>query len=124
MFEHRQISILTRSGASYEFQVELAIKPAQQRRGLMFRKRLDAGHGMLFDYSPSRRITMWMKNTPISLDMLFANEQGRVVHIASHTVPYSQKLIPAPVPVRYVLEVPAGTVDTLGLGIGDYLQFR
>lgn len=119
LFETESFAITTQGGQTHEFVVELAASPAQQRRGLMFRKSLGAGRGMLFDYNPPRRIAMWMKNTHISLDMVFADAKGRVVHIATHTEPFSQDLIPAPVAVRYVLEVPAGTVAALGLGLGD-----
>lgn len=122
MFAQGQMNIKARGGLIHEFQVEFATNPAQQRRGLMFREHLEYGHGMLFDFTPPRPITMWMKNTPISLDMLFANAEGRVMHIATYTEPFSQSLIHAPVPVRYVLEVPAGTVKALDLRIGDHFQ--
>jgi len=124
MMQSVPISIVTNSAQRHDFQVELAVTPGQHRRGLMFRKSLDVGHGMLFDYNPPRAITMWMKNTYISLDMLFFDASGRVAHIAEHTEPFSQKLINAPGLTRYVLEVPAGTVQKLGLGIGDKLQLR
>jgi len=123
-FETGRISIVTGDGLSHDFEVEFAITSEQQRRGLMFRQSLNAGHGMMFDYNPPRRIAMWMKNTSVSLDMLFFDVNGRVVHIAPHTMPFSLDLIPAPTAVRYVLEVPAGTASKLGLMPGDRLQLR
>lgn len=123
-FETAQLDVLTRDGKTHTFKVEMAMTPAQQRRGLMFREHLAQDQGMLFDYVRPRGITMWMKNTPISLDMLFADSQGRVSHIATYTEPFSLKLISAPMRVRYVLEVPAGTVETLQLQIGDRLRLH
>jgi len=118
------LTIITQGGQRHVFQVELAVTPGQQRRGLMFRKSLAAGHGMLFDYNPPRSITMWMKNTFISLDMLFFDASRQISHIAAHTEPFSQKFIGAPGQTRYVLEVPAGTAQRLGLGVGDIVQLR
>ena len=118
------ISIVSETGQRHAFQVELAATPAQQRRGLMFRKSLDGGHGMLFDYNPPRSISMWMKNTFISLDMLFFDASGRIAHIAAHTEPFSQKFIVAPGRTRYVLEVSAGTAERLGMKVGDKIQLH
>jgi len=116
------LTIITQGGQHHAFQVELAVTPGQQRRGLMFRKSLEADRGMLFDYNPPRSITMWMKNTFISLDMLFFDASRRIAYIATHTEPFSQKFIVAPGRTRYVLEVPAGTAQRLGLSVGDTLQ--
>ncbi|HEY9079970.1 DUF192 domain-containing protein [Magnetovibrio sp.] len=118
------ITIVSQSGQSHTFQVEWAKTMAEQRRGLMFRKNLAADHGMLFDYNPPRAITMWMKNTFLSLDMLFFDSAFRIAHIAAHTEPFSQKFIVAPGLTRYVLEVPAGTAERLGLSLGDRLELR
>lgn len=123
-FQTGHITITSADGRNHDFQVELAVTPAQQSRGLMFRKTLAADHGMLFDYHPPRRIAMWMKNTFVSLDMLFFDAKGRVAHMATRTEPLSQDLIATPMAIRYVLEVPAGTVERFKLGLGDRLQMR
>ncbi len=122
LFDTGHARILGRGGQVHDFFVELAQTPAEQRRGLMFRDALEPGHGMLFDFNPPRRIAMWMKNTPLSLDMLFFDPHGRLVLIAEHTEPFSQELISAPEAVRYVLEVSAGTAAHLGLKLGDQLS--
>ena len=120
-FERADARIVGRDGKEHIFVVELAQSAEQHRQGLMYRKHLEPGHGMLFDYDPPRTIAMWMKNTYISLDMLFFDENGRIVRIAARTEPLSLKLIPAPTAVRYVLEVPAGTAEALGIKFGDRL---
>lgn len=124
MFQMGHITITSVDGQGHDFQVELAVTPAQQSRGLMFRKTLAANHGMLFDYHPPRRIAMWMKNTFISLDMVFFDAKGRIAHMATHTKPLSQDLIATPMAIRYVLEVPAGTAERLKFGVGDRLRVR
>lgn len=119
MFSTIALNIVSQSGQTSVFEVELATTSAQQRRGLMFRDSLAPDRGMLFDYNPPRHITMWMKNTLVSLDMLFFDANSKLVYIAPHTTPLSQDLIRCPIPVRYVLEVPAGTAERLALRPGD-----
>lgn len=85
----------------------------------MFRTELAADAGMLFPFSPPRRVSMWMRNTPLSLDMIFIAPDGTIAHIAEETEPFSDALITAPVPVAGVLEVPGGTARRLGLKPGD-----
>ncbi|MEE8394039.1 MAG: DUF192 domain-containing protein, partial [Rhodospirillales bacterium] len=77
------------------------------------------GQGMLFDFKKTQPVAMWMKNTLISLDMLFIAADGRIVGIARHTVPMSLKTIFSPAPVRGVLEIGAGISEKLGIGTGD-----
>ncbi|OEJ69044.1 DUF192 domain-containing protein [Magnetovibrio blakemorei] len=122
MFPTIALNIVSQNGKTSAFEVELAMTPAQQRRGLMFRDSLAPDRGMLFDYTPPRHITMWMKNTLVSLDMLFFDADAKLVYIAPRTKPLSLDLIRCPVPVRYVLEVPAGTAQRLALRPGDRLE--
>ena len=64
-------------------------------------------------------MNMWMKNTPISLDMLFANSKGIIFHIEENTTPFSLDTISSELPGRYVLELPAGSAEQLGIELGD-----
>ena len=68
------------------------------------------------------KMMMWMKNTPLSLDMIFADETGKVLYVAADTVPFSEDIISAPVPVRSVLEVKAGTAGRIGVRPGDRIE--
>ncbi|MES1155994.1 MAG: DUF192 domain-containing protein, partial [Pseudorhodoplanes sp.] len=88
-------------------------------RGLMFRRELPEGQGMLFDFQREQDISMWMENTYISLDMLFINADGRIRRIAENTTPLSRQTIPAGGPVLGVLEVIAGTAKKFGIKPGD-----
>lgn len=114
-----RLTILTGRGKSYSFMVEMAVEPAQQSIGLMFRPRVPADGGMLFDWGRPRRSQMWMRNTIISLDMIFIGQDGNIKTIAERTVPQSLAVIDSVVPVRATLEVAAGTCERLDIRVGD-----
>jgi uncharacterized protein len=112
------IEIIGASGV-HAFAVELATTEAERERGLMFRKQLPEGQGMLFEFEREQPVAFWMHNTYIPLDMIFIAGDGRIVHIAENTTPLSDALVPSEAPVRVVLEVIAGTVERLGIKTGD-----
>ena len=112
------LEIAGKSGV-HVFAVELASTPQEQATGLMFRRELPEGRGMLFDFHRDQPTSFWMKNTYIPLDMIFIRGDGRILRIAENTVPLSETLIPSGGPVRAVLEVIAGTAKRLGIAPGD-----
>ncbi len=85
----------------------------------MFRKTLPGDHGMLFIWPKDARVTMWMKNTLIPLDMVFIDSHGRIVYIAANTTPESTATITVGQPVRAVLELAGGTAALDGIKVGD-----
>jgi uncharacterized protein len=91
----------------------------EKETGLMYRKELADGKGMLFDFSPEQEVSMWMKNTYISLDMIFIRADGRILRIAENTEPLSTKIIPSRGLAKGVLEVIAGTAKKYGIEPGD-----
>jgi uncharacterized membrane protein (UPF0127 family) len=103
----------------HSFTVEIAVTDEQRARGLMFRRELPEGRGMLFDFYREQPITMWMQNTYISLDMIFIRGDGRILSIAENTEPLSTRVIGSGGPARAVLEVIAGTAKKLGIRPGD-----
>jgi len=115
------LEIQTASG-THRFSVEVMRDDAQRARGLMFRRYLPADRGMLFDFKREEPISMWMKNTFISLDMIFADRTGRILSIAQDTEPLSERIIPSGGPAYAVLEVNAGTARRLGIKPGDRLR--
>lgn len=117
-FATSQLTITTTSGP-HKFRIELALTDAQMEQGLMFRPSMPADHGMLFDFKAPTKVTMWMKNTIIPLDMLFLDGGGRVIDIHEHAVPYSTDIIAGNTPARYVIELNGGTVSRLGIKPGD-----
>lgn len=112
--------VIQTASARHKFTVELATKPEQMQRGLMFRREMAADHGMLFDYGAEQAgIAMWMKNTFIPLDMLFVKADGSVLNIAERTVPQSLATVAAAGPVRVVIELNGGTASRLKIKPGD-----
>ena len=103
----------------HAFSVELATNAAERAVGLMFRKELPEGRGMLFDFQVEQPVQFWMHNTYISLDMIFIASDGRIVRVAQDAKPMSDDLIPSGGPVRAVLEVIAGTARKFGIAAGD-----
>jgi uncharacterized protein len=112
------LEIATKSGVQI-FGVEMAVTPDEQAKGLMFRRELPEKQGMLFDFHREQPTSFWMKNTYVSLDMIFIRADGRILRIAENTVPLSEALVPSGGPVRAVLEVIAGTARKLGIAAGD-----
>jgi uncharacterized protein len=117
-FSNSKLVIETAKG-KFPFDIELALTPPQMEQGLMFRRSLAADAGMLFDYGDPQPIAMWMKNTLIPLDMIFIGKNGGIVDFRERAVPMSLDTIEPKVPARAVLEVNAGTVNRLGLRVGD-----
>jgi uncharacterized membrane protein (UPF0127 family) len=99
--------------------LEMALTPEEQARGLMFRRSLPENQGMLFDFKREQELSFWMKNTYVSLDMIFIRADGRILRIAQNTEPLSERLVPSGGPARAVLEVVAGTARKYGIAAGD-----
>jgi len=116
--ELQPLEITSKNGV-HVFAVEIAATPEQQAKGLMFRRELPEGQGMLFDFGHDQPTSFWMKNTYIPLDMIFIRGDGRIARIAENTVPLSETLVPSGGPVRAVLEVIGGTAKRLGIAPGD-----
>lgn len=117
-FERSEITIVTGKGP-VRFDVELATDDRQRAQGLQHRKAMAADAGMLFLFPAPQIIDMWMKNTHLSLDMIFIRRDGHVVAIAQETRPFSLDIVSSGVPAYAVLEVLAGTAGRLGIAPGD-----
>jgi len=117
------LDVLTASGA-HHFKVEIADTGAKRERGLMFRTSLAPDRGMLFDLKTPRPVAFWMKNTLISLDMLFIAADGRIISIARDAVPKSKVPIPSGGNARAVLEIAGGQAARIGAGPGDRIRYR
>ena len=104
------------------FTVELALTPDQQEQGLMFRRHLASDAGMLFIVAQPQIMTFWMHDTLIPLDMLFIAAGGRIVDLHERAVPMSDATIVSHAPAIAVLELNGGTVDRLGIKIGDVVH--
>jgi len=112
------LEIASKTGV-HVFAVEIADNDTERAKGLMYRKELPEGRGMLFDFHREQEVSFWMQNTYIPLDMVFIRGDGRILRIAENTEPLSTRLIPSGGPVRAVLEVMGGTARKLGIAPGD-----
>ncbi|HKO09743.1 MAG TPA: DUF192 domain-containing protein [Alphaproteobacteria bacterium] len=111
--------IKTADGVEHRFTVEVATTDAEREQGLMFRAAMAPDAGMLFDFKEAEPVAMWMKDTYLPLDMLFIARDGRIVHIAERTVPFSLTTISSGEPVLAVLELNSGTASRLKIKPGD-----
>lgn len=100
------------------FSVEIADDEDERARGLMFRENMAPDHGMLFVYPSEQPVSFWMKNTILPLDLVFIDDQGKVVGVEQGT-PHSEAPISPGAPARFVLELNAGTAAKAGIDAGD-----
>ncbi|MBH0239238.1 DUF192 domain-containing protein [Methylobrevis sp. L22] len=114
--------VVVARGAEHRFEVELVDTPETRSVGLMYRRSLAPDRGMLFDMERTGEASFWMKDTYVSLDIIFIDIDGRVVRIAADTTPLSERPIMSGAPVRFVLELVAGTAAAIGLQPGDVVR--
>jgi hypothetical protein len=118
----RDTLLVETASSQYRFDVEIADDAAERAEGLMYRQSLADNAGMLFLYPSPQPVQFWMKNTLLSLDIVFVRANGTIARIAADTKPMSEDLIPSGEPVTAVLEVKAGTMHELGITVGDRLR--
>ena len=109
--------------ATHDFKVELADTQEAQARGLMFRNELGDFEGMLFPSDGPEPRSFWMKNTPLSLDIIFVGTDGRITNIAANTEPYSTLSVSSSGLTSAVLELRAGRAAALGIEPGDKVEY-
>ena len=114
-FDVMSLSAVNTQGAPVRLRVEVADTPDKRALGLMFRRHLPQGHGMLLRWREPRRVAIWMKNTFIALDIIFIDAQGRVIAVHEGAKPHDRTLIPSRRPVIAVLELAAGEARRLKL---------
>jgi uncharacterized protein len=118
-FPQSVLAVRTAAGTVINFKIWTADSPSRQEQGLMYVRDLDDRAGMLFVFNTIDRVSMWMKNTYLPLDMLFIDDKGRITFIAARATPFSLDTITAPQPTRAVLELKGGICEQLGIKVGD-----
>lgn len=114
--------VLHSEGGDHSLRLEIAATPDEWSRGLMHRRSLDGIDGMMFLFSGYRQHSMWMKNTFISLDILFLNKDGMITTIHEGAVPHDLTALPSKGAAKGAIELMAGDVARLGLSVGDMVQ--
>lgn len=103
--------------------IEIADNDKETEQGLMFRRSMPDSCGMLFIMPNNEPQSFWMKNTFIPLDIMFLDEQKKIVTIQANRIPFSEEAIPSYENAKYVLEVNAGYCKRKGIEKGDLLKF-
>ena len=116
--------ISTKSGAERAIHVEIADTPAKRELGLQHRRELGDDRGMLFLFPAEAVQTFWMKNTPISLDMIFIGGDRKIVGIVQQAVPYSTATLSVGAPSQFVLEIKGGLASAKGIEVGNGVRFE
>ena len=103
--------------------IEIADEDWEISQGLMYRPKMASNRGMLFIFPDVRPRSFWMRNTIISLDIIFANANKEIVTIQKYTTPYSEDSVPSLEDAQYVVEVNAGFCDKHGIEKGHLVEF-
>ena len=121
-FGETETLTITSADGQHVFNVEVADTDEKQEQGLMFRKSLADDAGMLFEFAAPKVATIWMKNTEISLDILFIRKNGSIVKIEHGAQPQTLRSASSEAVVAAVLELPAGKAQELGVTPGDIVS--
>jgi uncharacterized membrane protein (UPF0127 family) len=122
-FSRSQLIIVTNNSKCILFDVYVAQTPSQRSQGLMYIESLGSHEGMIFLYRESVRISMWMKNTLIPLDMLFIDIKHGIVSMRLDAVPHSEETIESGKEVVAVIELNAGSVEFFKISTGNRIIF-
>ena len=106
---------------SFEMELEIAKTYEERAKGLMYRRELADNHGMLFIFDKPELHQFWMKNTPLSLDIVWFDKNMNVIEIVNSATPFSEEPVGGHKESMFVLEVKAGVGKKLNLSIGDTL---
>ena len=118
-WEKNTIKISSSSGHFHKFEVYIADSNSKRKKGLMYIESLPSNHGMLFKFDTPRIASMWMKNTYISLDLLFIDKNQTIIKIHSDAKPLNLKSISSELKVKWVLEINGGLAEELEINLGD-----
>ena len=117
-----QLELRTPSGATLRFSVEVADDPDERARGLMFREAMPTASGMFFVFPEPKQAHFWMKNTPLTLDIIFADVTGTVTRVQQNAVPFSEAFIDGGPGVAHVLEINGGLAGPMGIAPGAVMR--
>jgi uncharacterized membrane protein (UPF0127 family) len=119
-----RVVVETAAGDRHAVAVEIARTDEQRQKGLMHRRSLADDAGMLFLFDEAADHGFWMVNTFIPLDMIFIDDDGRVVGIVERAEPHTRVARSVGAPSRYVLEVNGGWARARGVRPGDRVRFE
>jgi len=118
-FPQSILAIKTANGKVVNFKIWEADNPRREEQGMMFVRDMDIHTGMLFMFPENKPVSMWMKNTFVSLDLLFLDAHGKIDYIEASATPQSLSIIGPKTPEYAVLELKGGACEQLGINLGD-----
>lgn len=107
-----------------QINIEIAVNEEERTQGLMYRDNMKENEGMLFIFDFETEQSFWMKNTLISLDIIFVNKENKIVKIHKSTDTLSENSYPSGKPAIYVVEVISGYTEKFGITEGDKIVWR
>ncbi|MGB0895764.1 MAG: DUF192 domain-containing protein [Flavobacteriaceae bacterium] len=124
-FKHEgHLKIIDSSGiVKQELDIEIADNTFEQQTGLMYRKKMKQNRGMLFVFDNLHKRSFYMKNTYISLDLIYIDADSNIINIIKNAEPLNEQSLPSDAPAKYVLEINAGLSDLWGLVPGDSISY-
>lgn len=118
-----RLSFLSGADTVKTIDIEIADNYQERNQGMMHRSSMDFGKGMLFVFDYEEEQSFWMKNTRMSLDIIYVNANREIVSIYKHTQPFSTTSIPSIKPAQFVVETSAGFCDEFGIKEGQQIVF-
>ncbi len=119
-----EVTFLSEKGDTIrKIDVEIAADDAERARGLMYRPYMPDSVGMLFIFENAEPQAFWMKNTHIPLDIIYVDQNRKIVSIQKNARPYNEESLPSFGDAQYVVEVNAGFTDRYGIEAGDQIRF-
>jgi uncharacterized membrane protein (UPF0127 family) len=118
-----ELSIFKKDSLLSKIDIEIAETDYETETGLMHRSSMEEKQGMLFIQDEFKVQNFYMKNTEISLDLIFINEDLKIVSFQENAIPYDESSLSSKVPAKYVLEVNAGLAEKWLLEVGDSISF-
>lgn len=106
-----------------QFDIEIAETDYERQRGLMDRKSMEDNQAMLFIFPNMQMRSFYMKNTYISLDIIYLDDANQIVSIQKNAKPLNESSLPSTAPAKYVLEINGGLSDRLNISEGDTMEF-
>lgn len=119
-----ELEFITSSGTNPKIDIEIADSPDQRMLGLMYRKKMDTDKGMLFIFPQAEEQSFWMKNTFISLDIIYVDSQLQIISIVENAEPMNETSIGSMGPALYVVEVVGGYCKQHGVSPGDHIRYK
>ena len=119
-----ELSIFKNDSLIQTIDVEFAKNEMERSLGLMYRSSMDEHQGMWFIFPEEAPRSFYMRNTEISLDIIYLDKDKKVVSITKNARPYDETSLPSEKPAMYVLEINGGLADKWGIDKGDRVEVK